>query len=146
MKILLTCLVLIATSLGCTTSEPLDPTGNWDTLLTWTIGDCHLTGAIPANMTVSRSATGMVIEGSQGHTVTGTALCSQTQCQLSFVESGRIDSDPRLDSLSIRADLVSNEDGEIIGSGEARFAFRDGTSCLQKFLASGHMNLGVVSQ
>ena len=124
----------------------MDPTGNWDTLLTWTSGDCHLTGAIPANMTVSHSPTGMVIEGAPGRAVTGTALCSEAQCQLSFVETGRIDSDPRLDTLTVRADMVSNEDGEIIGSGEAQFVFRDGSSCRQEFLASGHMNLGVLSQ
>ena len=138
-------LILLQSSACATDPGPLDPTGNWGATMTWSSGDCHLVGSMPVNTTVVRNALGgLEIQGSPGHTVVGTALCSATQCQLSFTESGP--GPTGIAELVVVANLTANEDEDIIGSGRAEITFPDGSRCTQQFIASGHKNIGVISQ
>ena len=139
------CLLAFLIAPACV-AQPLDPTGSWDTVLTWTGGTCQLSGAVATTMTVARDAQtqGYVITGTQGRQVTGTAVCSESQCQLTFSESGPVPNS-QIDSADVSATLTANADGDIIGSGMVVYHYQN-QQCHQTFLASGRRGEGTVIQ
>lgn len=138
--------LLMMTTMACTTepAKTMDPTGTWGAVLSWTQGDCHLTGVLTTSVVVAPApGGGFQLEGTQGRTITGITLCTATQCELSFTETGPT-GDANITQAQVEARLTADASGDIVGEGAAGFEYRDGTSCTQKFVASGHMDEGVV--
>lgn len=134
-------LCLFALSLTACTDEPLDPTGGWDTVLSWTDGDCGLSGVVATQTSIARIGGSFLIEGSAGRSVTGDVACSDQACRVTLTETGTIQgSDQR---LTVWSELTADEQGHITGSGYARFESPRG-SCQQHFLASGDRDVGVI--
>ncbi len=128
------------------TAGLLDPTGAWDATLTWSTGNCMLTGAMPITMTVGHDPAGsLALQGTAGRMVTGTVICSEAQCQLSFTESGPGDNTSGIAWLVVMANLTANQAKDILGNGKADITFGVGGMCQQQFVASGHRRVGVLS-
>lgn len=134
------CLLSACTTSAISADAPLDPTGSWDTVQSWTGGDCGLSGTLVAQTQVLQAGDHYVIQGTATRTINGTVACSTSMCELVFTEAGAVSADQE---VTVWVQLFADDDGQISGSGYATFQSSRG-SCQQHFVATGRRNEGVV--
>jgi hypothetical protein len=132
---------LLLLAIGCVSDpESLDPTGNWSMTLSWSHGDCQLTGSFDAQLTVIRSPDGFAIDESRPEVqVAGSVLCTPSLCTLSFTESGPGPTGSGVARIELAAHLQVDDLDAVNGSGKATYRFESGASCEQMFLATGSL-------
>lgn len=121
---------------GCAAPQVVDPTGTWDITLTWGTGTCGIAGASPASTVVTRAGDDYRISES-GQTLSGSILCSEAACRMTFTESVAGRPGSGIDAMTLSVTLSVGPDNAIAGAGRADVRRIDGSMCTQAFSAAG---------